>query len=83
MEFRLLTPMFCACTNYSYTADGVEYVKRILHECSCITEFIKRVGEKISARLCRASYWFSSNEFNKSIIEEQAGKILFIIFILQ
>ena len=39
--------------------------ERILHECSCIIEFIKRVGEKDKMRGFAKHFIVFPNEFNK------------------
>ena len=41
----------CACVDYPPAAcyqnnSGILIIQRILHECSCFIEFVKRVGEK-------------------------------------
>ena len=44
---------------------------RILHECSCFIEFIKRVGGKeIKCEACRAFYLFFATSLINSIIQD-------------
>ena len=49
-----VAPLFVAATNKL----------RIIHECSCFIDFIKRVGEEIKCKACRAFYLFC-NKLNK------------------
>ena len=43
---------------------------RILHECSCFIDFIKRVGKEIKCEACRAFYLFFATSLINSIIQE-------------
>ena len=64
--------MLCLITFVGAYIGGKFILYRIVHEYSCLIEFIKRVGEKeIKCEACRAFYRFFATSLVNSIMQEQ------------
>ena len=67
-EFLLFADVFWW---FSHSNDLENETKRILHECLCFIESIKRVkGKEINCEACRAFYPFFATSLINSIIQE-------------